>query len=89
MNAETYTADALEAMRTVQFTASNGDRAGASNFALVITDGVHTAESDDPVPVAEAAMADGVRVSAGYHTGTCSKLASTPCVQVYSYYIIV
>ena len=63
MNGETHTADALTEMKDEQFTTARGDRVGARNVALVITDGVSTDGTPDPVAVAEDAMDEGVRVS--------------------------
>ena len=62
LNGETNTAGALTEMRA-QFSATRGDRTGARNVALIITDGQSTDGTGDPVAVAEAAMDEDVRVS--------------------------
>ena len=57
----TKTGRALETMRTEMFTVANGDRPDVDNVVLVITDG----ESfDTPIPVADAARADGIHIYA-------------------------
>ena len=62
LDQETFTGDALEAMRFEQFISSRGDRSGVQNIALLITDGVSTDRANTLVQ-AEAAKDEDVRVS--------------------------
>ncbi|KAK6961153.1 collagen alpha-3(VI) chain-like isoform X4, partial [Biomphalaria glabrata] len=60
----TNTADALKTMRSVMFTAGNGDRSDVDNVAVVVTDGVSNINSRRTVPEAEQAMAEGIHIYA-------------------------
>ena len=60
----TNTADALKTMRTVMFTAANGDRPGVPNVAIVITDGVSNINARRTIPEAEEARAEGIHIYA-------------------------
>ncbi|KAK6961160.1 collagen alpha-3(VI) chain-like isoform X4, partial [Biomphalaria glabrata] len=60
----TNTADALKTMRSVMFTAGNGDRSDVDNVAVVVTDGVSNINSRRTVPEAEQARADGIHIYA-------------------------
>ena len=67
----TFTAGGIREMRTVQFTAGHGDRPGARNIAIVITDGVSIIEPEQTVPEAEKAQQQGVKV---YSIGVTDKV---------------
>ena len=58
----TNTEAALRMMRAEQFTAGNGDRPGAANVALLLTDGQAT--SSDHLREADQAKADGINIIA-------------------------
>ncbi|KAK0067182.1 collagen alpha-3(VI) chain-like isoform X4, partial [Biomphalaria pfeifferi] len=60
----TNTADALKTMRSVMFTAGNGDRSDVDNIAVVVTDGVSNINSRRTVPEAEQARAEGIHIYA-------------------------
>uniref|UniRef100_A0A2C9JVB5 VWFA domain-containing protein n=1 Tax=Biomphalaria glabrata TaxID=6526 RepID=A0A2C9JVB5_BIOGL len=60
----TNTADALKTMRSVMFTAGNGDRSDVNNVAVVVTDGVSNINSRRTVPEAEQARAEGIHIYA-------------------------
>lgn len=60
----TNTADALKTMRSVMFTAGNGDRSDVDNVAVVVTDGVSNINSRRTVPEAEQARAEGIHIYA-------------------------
>ncbi|XP_059170597.1 collagen alpha-4(VI) chain-like [Physella acuta] len=61
---DTNTADALKTMRTVMFTAENGDRPGVDNIAIVVTDGVSDIKNKRTIPEAEEARAQGIHIYA-------------------------
>ena len=61
VGSDTNTSGGLREMHRNQFQASNGDRPGVSNTAIVITDGVSTIDQNDTIPAAEAARADDIR----------------------------
>ena len=58
----TNTADALKTMRTVMFTAGNGDRPGVDNIAIVLTDGVSNINGRRTIPEAEEARASNIHI---------------------------
>ncbi|KAK0067184.1 collagen alpha-1(XIV) chain, partial [Biomphalaria pfeifferi] len=60
----TNTADALKTMKSVMFTAGNGDRSDVDNVAVVVTDGVSNINSRRTVPEAEQARAEGIHIYA-------------------------
>ncbi len=60
----TNTADGLKTMRTVMFTAENGDRPGVDNIAIVVTDGVSNINNKRTIPEAEEARAQGIHIYA-------------------------
>ena len=58
----TDTAKGIEYMRTVAFTAGNGDRPDVQNIAIIITDGESTTNKGMTVPNAIAAQNDGIKM---------------------------
>uniref|UniRef100_A0A2C9LZH0 VWFA domain-containing protein n=1 Tax=Biomphalaria glabrata TaxID=6526 RepID=A0A2C9LZH0_BIOGL len=60
----TNTADALKTLRSVMFTAGNGDRSDVDNVAVVVTDGVSNINSRRTVPEAELSRAKGIHIYA-------------------------
>ena len=61
---ETNTSGALRAMYTLMFSDVNGDRPGAQNIGIVVTDGASNRDEDLTIPEANAARAAGVTVFA-------------------------
>lgn len=60
----TNTAGGLETMRTDMFTARNGDRPGAKNIAMIVTDGVSNINSRRTIPEAIQARDEGIHIYA-------------------------
>ena len=59
---DTFTAGGLQVAHTHMFTEHNGDRANASNVAILITAGVSTIDQNDTIPNAQDLHRDGIRV---------------------------
>jgi collagen type VI alpha len=60
----TNTASALQYMKDQIFTAANGDRADAPNFAFVLTDGNSNINQPNTIPMAVAARNQGINMIA-------------------------
>ena len=58
----TNTQEALRILRTEGFTSGRGDRAGARNVAIVITDGVSNVNPENTLPEAERAQAANIDI---------------------------
>ena len=61
---ETNTSGGIRMMYRDMFTAANGDRAGAPNIAIVITDGVSTRDENLTIPEADNARNQGITLFA-------------------------
>lgn len=58
----TNTQAALDQLRLSMFTASNGDRQGVDNIAIVITDGNSNVNADQTIPKAQLAQQSGITI---------------------------
>ena len=58
----TNTADALQQMRTLMFTADKGDRADVPNYGVIVTDGEATVQPEMVVPEAMMTKLAGVHL---------------------------
>lgn len=58
----TNTQAALDQLRLSMFTASNGDRQGVDNIAIVITDGNSNVDADQTIPKAQLAQQSGITI---------------------------
>ncbi|KAL5006010.1 hypothetical protein ScPMuIL_017168 [Solemya velum] len=58
----TNTAEALRRLRTEMFLEENGDRPGAQNIAIVVTDGVSNIRASRTMPEAKLAKASGIHI---------------------------
>lgn len=60
----TNTYGGLNTMRTVMFTAENGDRPSVANIAILLTDGVSNVNAYDTIPEAVKARDAGIHIYA-------------------------
>lgn len=58
----TNTQAALDQLRLSMFTASNGDRQGVDNIAVVLTDGLSNVNADQTIPKAQLAQQNGITI---------------------------